>query len=87
MDELIKLLMTGGWVAFSGFGVYLAYKLSITAIISYSVVKVCMKIVEFLVDGRKQERQLMELCAAAGKSWPLSPYEWDEIIQRVRQKQ
>lgn len=86
MDELIKLLTTGGWVAFSGFGVYLAYKLSITAIISYSVVKVCMKIVDFLVDGRKQDGQIRELCAAAGKSWPLSPYEWQEIIERVRVK-
>lgn len=86
MDELITLLTTGGWVAFAGFGVYLAYKLCITAIISYSVVKVCMKIVDFLVDGRKQEKQIRELCAAAGKSWPLSPYEWQEIIERARVK-
>lgn len=84
MAEVIELLKTGSWVAFAGFGTYLAYKLAIATVITVGVVKAINKIVSGWQAGREIYMRLFNLCASAGMRWPLSPSEWEELEKRVK---
>lgn len=84
MVELIDILKTGSWVAFAGFGSYLAYKLAIATVITVGVVKAINSIVKTYSATKETSHQLYQLIAAAGMRWPLSPQEWEELEKRVR---
>ena len=86
MEELTQLLTSGSWVAFAGFGVYLAYKLAIATVVSVAAVKVVAKIVASITQGREVSQRLLQVIAAAGMTYPLTSAEWEEIIKRVRPK-
>lgn len=83
--EIIDLFSTGGWLAFSGFGVYLGYKLAFTTVVCYSIVNVVKKIIEYLQSRRDMDQKLIQLANNAGLSWPLTLEQWELLNIRVKQ--
>lgn len=55
LNDLINLIKDGGWIAVVGFGIFLAYKISMTSIISYSLVKIVTKVID--AYHRETDRQ------------------------------
>ena len=95
VQDITKLLADGGWVAFAAFGAFLAYKLAFTSILSVSVLKLGIRIVNYAQAKKESEQKaiqakaeseqkLLQIAANAGMSWPLTLAQWDEINTRVR---
>lgn len=84
LKEVVGLFETGGWVAFSGFGIYLGYKLAFTTVICYSVLNVIRKIIDYLQSKRDMDQKLIQLANNAGMSWPLTFDQWNTLNERVK---
>ena len=83
VKDTLETMISGGWVAFAAFGTYLAYKLAVMSVISYSALKIVGKIVDRVSQGSSNQR-LLQLIAAAGMEYPLSEDEWKELNKRVK---
>lgn len=57
IGELLKLTKEVGWMGIVGFGAFLAYKISITAIISYSLIKTVNKVVDSLFSKKNDNAE------------------------------
>lgn len=98
MNELFSTLQGGAWMAFAGFGTYLAYKIAMTTIISVSMLKLCTKIIDLIASKQKRQddvtpvppgltyQRMLQLITAAGMKYPITSEEWDEIFRRVTPK-
>lgn len=88
-DEVLKQLMTllagSSWIAFSGFGAFLAYKLAMTSVISYSAIKILSKGMDAWSQRNLSEQRFMFLIAASGMKYPLTDKEWDILQDRVKE--
>lgn len=90
MNELIQsffsTVATGGWIALTGFGAYLAYNLAVVTVITVGCVKAVNKIMDVILSRRTDEQKFMQLVASAGLVYPLTLDEWNSLIERVRLK-
>lgn len=84
LKQFMSLLAGGAWAAVGGFGAFLAYKLAMTSVISYSVVRVFSKIVDAWAQRHLNEQRFMSLIASAGLKYPLTDQEWDILQNRVK---
>jgi hypothetical protein len=87
VQDITKLLADGGWVAFAAFGAYLAYKLAFTSVISITVLKLAIRVVNYLQSKRDHDQKLIQIAASAGLSWPMTIEQWEEINRRVKPEQ
>ena len=86
LREVMGMFQTGGWIAFSGFGLYLGYKLAFTTVICYSIVNVIRKIIDYLQSRHDLDQKLIQLANNAGMSWPLTLEQWEVLNLRVKQR-
>ena len=84
--DMLVTIVTGGWIAFAGFGVFLAYKLAFTGLVSWTVIKSISKIIDAVCRPKAEasDKYLLRLASAAGMTPPLSLAEWEDLISRVK---
>lgn len=86
LKQFMSVLTNGSWVVFSGLGIFLGYKLAMTSVISYSVIKVATRLMDCWERKYLRKKRFMSLITAANMTYPLTDKEWEILINRVKQE-
>ena len=84
--ELVNLVATAGWIGVAALGGFLAHKILMVGIISWTSIKIIGRVMDAIGNRVTNSDFIEKLAVRGGYTTPLTRAEMDDILMRIAPK-